>query len=260
MSKFLLSIILLYQLPVLAKPLRVIVDPGHGGQDRGAVYFGVTEAKINLKVAKLLRELLISDKRFQAQLTRTKDKNVSLEERSKFANAQKGDIFLSLHANAFDKPLAKGVEFYFQNQLPPDEEVLFLANKENENKKGGHSTGWPLLPVVDYQQLKPEVSSIIQDLQLNSRIRFSSQLAEALNMHWQGTKRSNRHSIKQAPFHVISNVSMPANLIEMGYLSNKKEAKSLNSRSYQKEIARSLFQGLVKYKETIDKSPINDLN
>ncbi|MCB0357735.1 MAG: N-acetylmuramoyl-L-alanine amidase, partial [Bdellovibrionales bacterium] len=150
--------------------------------------------------------------------------------------------------------------FYFQNQLPPDEEVLFLASQENENKKSMDSTGWPLYPVDNYQNLKPEVSSIIQDLQLNSRIKYSSQLAESLYNFWKGVKRSHRHVLKQAPFHVISHVSMPANLIEMGYLTNEKEAKKLRTLEYQRQIANSLFKGLVNYKESMDKTPINDLN
>ncbi|MCB0391575.1 MAG: N-acetylmuramoyl-L-alanine amidase [Bdellovibrionales bacterium] len=240
--------------------MKVILDPGHGGEDRGAEYFGVTEAKINLEVAKLLNEYLNSDQRFQAYLTRYKDINLTLEERSEFANTKNGDLFISLHANAFNQSLAKGVEFYFQNQLPPDEEVLYLANKENENKNGFVTSDWPLEPIADHDHLKPEVMSIIQDLQLNSRIRFSSQLAEFLNMHWKGITRPKKHAIKQAPFHVISHVMMPANLIEMGYLSNKKEAHNLNSPKYQKKIAKSIFEGLIKYKETIDKSPVNDLN
>ncbi|MCB9025552.1 MAG: N-acetylmuramoyl-L-alanine amidase [Bdellovibrionaceae bacterium] len=241
-------------------PIQIILDPGHGGSDQGAVYFGVKESKINLKVALLLNELLISDKRFSPHLTRNKDVSLSLEERAEIANLKKGDIFLSLHANAYEKDSTKGVEIYFQNQLPPDEEVLFLASKENENTKKHNYLNWPLGFVNDAKGLNSEVTSILQDLQLNSRIRYSSQLAESLGEHWQVSKRSERHLIKQAPFHVISNVSMPANLIEMGYLTNKSEAKNLKSKTYQKKIANSLYLGLINYKDYIDKSPLNDLD
>ena len=245
---------------VKSEPLRVILDPGHGGIDRGAIHHGVTEAQVNLKVALALNEILVSDKRFSPQLTRTKDITLSLEDRSAFANFKNGDIFLSLHANAYLTNKAKGVEIYFQNQLPPDEEVMFLANKENENRTRHDSLHWPLGSVVNATELKSEVASIIQDLQLNSRIRYSSLLAESINKYWRGHKRHIKHLIKQAPFHVISNVTMPANLIEMGYLSNEDEAKELNSKKYQNKIAESIYMGLVNFKDSIDKSPPNNLN
>ncbi len=240
-----------------AAPTRVIIDPGHGGTDHGAVYFGVKESVINLKVAKLLNQLLISDKRFSPQLTRNNDKNLSLEGRSDFAHKKRGEVFVSLHSNSFKNPKTHGAEFYFQNQLPPDEEAMFLASKEILDESSPETHHWPLPPVANYKKLLPDVSNIVQDLQLNYRILLSSQLAESLTKSWRGNKKTKRHSIKQAPFHVISNVSMPSTLIEMGYLTNKADARKLNTKSYQKTIAHSIYNGLINY---IDKSPINDLD
>ena len=254
------AILLFFNQSWALKASRIIIDPGHGGNDNGAVYHGAREADINLKVGKLLNHLLKSDRRFIPFMTRTQDKHVSLEERSEFAHNKDGDIFISLHANSFHNSQPKGAEFYFQNQLPPDEEAMYLANKENsEGSKVNHDQ-WPLKPVRGHKKVKHEVSNIIQNLQLNYRILLSSKLAEALNMHWQGNRRVEKHSIKQAPFHVISNVSMPSSLIELGYLTNKSEAQKLKNRKYQQRVADSLYMGLIKYKEFIDKSLINDLN
>jgi N-acetylmuramoyl-L-alanine amidase len=240
--------------------LRVVIDPGHGGSDFGAYFFGFKESEINLKVSMELYRMLSSDNSFDPLLTRTRDISLSLEERSEIANQSKGSVFISLHSNSFPNSKAHGAEFYFQNQLPPNEEALYLANKENNQVISRINESWPLRPVEGHLQIKSEVSNILQDLQLNHRIFLSSQLAEALSLNWKGQKRSQFQTIKQAPFHVISNVNMPSSLIEMGYLSHDREAKLLADKSYQNKIANSLYRALIKYKEIVDKSPSVDLD
>jgi N-acetylmuramoyl-L-alanine amidase len=243
-----------------SQPLKIIIDPGHGGADHGAVFYNIREADINLKVANLLKKLIDQNISLHSVLTRNSDENLTLEDRSHFASKQNGDVFISLHSNSFNNSKTHGVEFYFQNQLPPNEEAMYLANKENNSLDFTKNSLWPLKPIAGYEYIKSEVVNILQDLQLNQRIHLSSQLAEKLNNQWIGLKRSTQHSIKQAPFHVISSVNMPSTLIELGYLSNPTEAKFLNSKSYQEKMANSIYQGLLKYKEFIDKSISNNLN
>src|SRR5689334_9020050 len=122
MRFFLCVFVLLSPLYIQASQLHVIVDPGHGGTDKGAVYEGLKESEIVLKVARRLVLLLEKDKRFKVTMTRTGDETMSLGERTRLAKDVAGDVFLSIHVNTAGTEKAKGAEIYFQNQMPPDEE------------------------------------------------------------------------------------------------------------------------------------------
>ena len=113
MNTFLTFSFMLLIAPITIHALHVIVDPGHGGENHGAVYYGVKEADINLQVGSHLARLLKNDSRFKVTLTRHKDTELSLEERAELARRAGGNVFLSIHTNAFNRPQAKGVEFYF---------------------------------------------------------------------------------------------------------------------------------------------------
>src|SRR5690606_10272779 len=109
----------------------VILDPGHGGSDLGARYHGVIESEIVLKISKMVRDQLKYHDEIKVLLTREGNQFLTLEARADFAHAQKGDLFLSIHCNSSSDSRARGTEIYFQNQLPPDEESLFLAHLES---------------------------------------------------------------------------------------------------------------------------------
>mgnify|MGYP001577243627 CR=1 FL=1 len=110
----------------------VVIDPGHGGNDGGAKSDDAKESAIALSVSKLLADALKNDGRFEVKMTRTRDEFVTLEDRAEFANHAKADLFISIHTNWSEDPKARGKEIYFQNQLPPDEESLYLASREIE--------------------------------------------------------------------------------------------------------------------------------
>lgn len=232
-------------------PLHIIVDPGHGGRDDGAVRKGRREADIALQVAKELARLLENNPNFKVTMTRTRDATVSLSERTDLAKSLKGDLFLSIHVNASSDPRAQGVEFYFQNQLPPDEDSLFLANKENA--KGPISRSQVIHPADPSQFLSGDVKFIVQDLQKNYHIEASSEMAKSLASAWSGQNSRRSRRIRQAPFFVVSNVSMPSALVELGFISNKNEAKKLIRKNYQKKLATNLYLGLINFKELLDK-------
>lgn len=237
----------------MAKPLHVVIDPGHGGADRGATRGKVQEADITLKVSLMLAHLLRRDPDFEVSLTRTKDSTLSLSERTRFARRTKADLFVSIHVNSSVDPRAHGVEFYFQNQLPPDEESMFLANKENQDEDL-EKLDFYIPDTIDTAGLSNDVIHIIEDLVRNWRIRSSSQLSQWFSKTWTGTRKSKSYTIRQAPFFVVKHSPTPSALVELGFLSNRHDVKKLVRSSYQSQMARSLHQGLRKFKENMDKA------
>jgi N-acetylmuramoyl-L-alanine amidase len=223
----------------------IVIDPGHGGSDRGAVYGKAREAEIVLNVAQYLRDLLKTDNRFKSTMTRDTDRNLSLQERVDLAHTIKADLFVSLHANAAKDKRARGVEFYFQNHLPADEETLFLAATENQMLKNTAKT-------EDEPTMKNDVLSIVEDLKRQSRMQRSLKLSNKLLSAWEaeGNKPVGPNTIRQAPFFVVSQTKIPSVLIELGFLSNPQEADKLMLSDYQKKIAQRIYKGLINYHES----------
>ena len=239
----------------MALGFHVVVDPGHGGRDHGAVHDHLRESVITLAVSKSLQVKLERHPGIRVTLTRHDDSSVPLDERTRRVQDLQGDVLVSIHANSNPSTRAKGVELYFENQLAPDEESLFLASRENQTTESTESNDWPLGPVEAAKRVGPEVTLILKDLQRNQRIKSSATLARTLLESWRGNRRAKEHSIRQAPFRMVSAAPMPAVLVELGFLSNAEEARALSQKSYQERLAESLYEGLVKYKEVIDKAP-----
>ncbi len=250
-----LGLLLLISPTITARPMHVVIDPGHGGYDTGATRGQLNEAEVVLNISHYLRRLLQGDARFQVSMTRTSQKFVRLSQRAQLANHKEADLFLSIHANASPDSRARGLEVYFQNQLPPDEESMYLANLEHEGHKEDerYSNRDELQGLQIPVSTTPEVKNILKDLIRGHRVRESSLLAQNVVKHWTGSRKSQQHSVLQAPFFVVSNVNMPSVLVEVGFVSNKKEARQLSTASYQKSIARNLYQSLVDFKESMDK-------
>jgi N-acetylmuramoyl-L-alanine amidase len=237
-----LVLVALYSVPALAMPLTVVIDPGHGGKDHGALHGNFKESDITLQVADRLQRLLIADTRFKVRLTRSSDEFLSLSQRTERAQSLGAEVLLSIHVNSSHDRRAQGLEVYFQNQLPPDEESMFLAARENQNEVQRSPAA-----------VKSDVSLIVQDLERNHRIFQSSRLARNIKKSWLGHLKSDRASIQQAPFFVISNINAPSALVEIGFLSHPTEGPLLVSENYQNTIAQSLYRGLARYQETLDK-------
>ncbi|UXR66185.1 N-acetylmuramoyl-L-alanine amidase [Bdellovibrio bacteriovorus] len=241
-----------------ASALHVMLDPGHGGVDTGAVYSGAKEADLVLKVAQKLQTLLEKDSQFTVSMTRTSDRNLGLPERVKMAENSKVDLFVSLHANAAADQRAKGVEFFFQNNLPPDEDALFLASQENQmvlNRRELQE-----ISGGDELSKKGDVAAIVEDLQRQSRMTSSLRLTQTLTQVWERDSSAAQATIKQAPFYVISKTSMPSVLIEIGFLTNPKEVKKLVSANYQSDLAQKIYNALQSYKEKMDNHNAKTLN
>lgn len=255
---FFLFFFFLYHLTVFAdQSLTVVIDPGHGGKDSGAVRGDLREADIVLSISKKLKTYLEKDNRFYPILTRSKDISLTLEQRAEVAKNLKRGVFLSLHINASEDPKAHGVEFYFQNQLPPDEESQFLANRENQMSES--------ISLKEEQNKKfapkSDVLSIIEDLSRNHKIYLSAQLGESLLTKWLPSPLLPRPiPLRQAPYFLVTNLSIPSILIELGFISHKKEFVLLDLHESHDQFAKSLVKGLINYKERLDKVNYFNLN
>ncbi|MCB0378524.1 MAG: N-acetylmuramoyl-L-alanine amidase [Bdellovibrionales bacterium] len=214
---------------------RIAVDPGHGGDDKGAVYQGIKEADVALEISRKLYQLLKKDPQYQTLLLRHGDKDLSLEERVKMAKAFKSDLFISIHANAHQDARAKGSEFYIQNQLPMDEEKLFLAHQEHQLDKS------------DQNKKLGDIESILSDIKKGQRILKSYELSRHLRKNWPRQKKSQM--IRQGPFFVLSQNEVPAVLVEVGYLSNAQEREQLTQPSVQKDLAHRIYKAIKAYRQ-----------
>lgn len=224
--------------PISSWAFNITIDPGHGGTDKGAVKNSAQESKVVLNIALELEKLLQQDPDFNISYTRKEDKALSLQERVNIAEGFHSDLFVSLHANSVQDSRANGIELFFQNSLPPDEESLYLAHLEDQlNHKPDQESNSSLLSKEN------DIKVILEDLKREQKIRKSLNFNQILS---KDLKANNLH-IKQAPFFVVSKTSMPSVLIEVGFLTNRSEAKKLLTASYQKEIALQIYNSIKSY-------------
>lgn len=235
----------------MQSPLHIMIDPGHGGSDKGAVRGSLVESEIALQVANYLADILRADPRFKVSMTRTGDQRISLRQRTELARKVGADLFISIHLNSSPDPRAHGTEIYFQNQLPADEEALFLVSRESADEETNDTHSSKSSEPISVQT---DLKRILEDLRRNERIRSSGELSkvlyETLTRKGQGPKLGSR-AIRQAPFHVVSEIDIPSVLVELGFLSHPQEGPRLKQPDYQRELARLLAEGLVKYKESL---------
>ncbi|GAU08724.1 N-acetylmuramoyl-L-alanine amidase [Desulfoplanes formicivorans] len=216
----------------------IMVDPGHGGKDPGAVANKIREKDINLKMAKILGKKL-EKKGFKVLYTRTTDVFVPLEERTAMANARDADLFISVHCNACPDKRAHGLELYYLN-LAKSRDAVRVAAREN---------------AVSVKKIS-DLQVILTDLMLNSKITESRDLAKDIHTKSLNKVRTkykvNDHGVKGAPFYVLMGSKMPAVLAELGYITNAAEAKRLRSTAYLDRLAEGMVQGVLAYQRRIE--------
>lgn len=216
---------------------RVVIDPGHGGQDRGApgYYKGVYEKDIALAIAKKLAHRLTKELGLEVIMTRSDDTFITLEERTRIANRKKADLFLSIHTNASRDKRAYGIETYFLN-LARDKASVAVAARENATSEKNIS----------------DLQTILDSLMRNTKINESSKLATCVqDALYNGVRKKYSYirnkGVKQAPFYVLLGARMPAVLIETSFISNKRECERLRNSHYQDLICDSIVDGIRTY-------------
>ncbi len=232
----------LYPVFANAKPCTIAIDAGHGGSDHGATHKKIYESSITLSIAQELQTLLAADPAFSSFLVRESDTALDLPQRVKKAREKEADLFVSIHANSSPDPKSSGMEIYFRNELEPDEESLLLAHNEKQFKNARKTS-----------RRLGDVQSITQDLNRSINTLKSYELSWHVSENWSlPFSKKRKPPLKQGPFYVIQQ-GIPSVLIEVGFVSNEKEALRLSTKEYQKQTARTIYQGLKDYKETLDK-------
>lgn len=221
----------------------VVVDAGHGGHDPGAVGNGLKEKDINLKAAIELADS-IKNIGMDVKLTRNDDRYLKLGERTLFANNATADIFISLHCNALPRGQhASGVEFYLMDQ-PTDRAAFNLAVLENKEMEV--ETQNAAEDSANSDKKTQLLMKILIDMQQNDKLNESTSLAEFMYNKARSAGYSLR-KVRQAPLFVLRGAEMPALLVEMGYISEAKDAKNLNSHAYRKKMMDAIASGILDY-------------
>src|SRR4051812_23022334 len=222
---------------------RIVIDPGHGGHDPGAQVNGQVEAAITLDIALRLEKLFVKQGGVEVVLTRRTDTFVQLPERTAIANRAGADLFLSIHANANDDTSLRGVETYFLN-LSPNPEAGRIAARENASSS----------------KTMHDIEDIVKAIALNDKIDESRDFAAMVqNSLYEKLRPSNRNlrnlGVKQAPFVVLLGATMPSILAEISFLTNQQDAALLKSEKYRQQIAEALYQGVMRYQQSLKKAP-----
>jgi N-acetylmuramoyl-L-alanine amidase len=223
----------------------VFLDAGHGGKDPGTSHNGLVERDVTLDVAKRVGNLL-RRKGIDVQYSRESDVHISLEQRTRMANKARADLFVSLHLNASNDAYAGGFETYYLD-IAGNRDAARLATLENigSDKKLG------------------DMTAILTDFMLSARTQESRQLARALQHATLARLGKLRYptrdgGVRAAPLHVLIGSNMPAVLVELGYCSNREEARRLAGTAYRQSLAEGIAEGILAYragllrKQTVD--------
>ncbi|MAZ46170.1 MAG: hypothetical protein CMM98_01135 [Rickettsiales bacterium] len=224
----------------------VVIDPGHGGKDSGAV--GITkklEKNITLKVALLLKKEFSKYEEFNVILTREKDVYLKLRERTQIAKNSNADIFISLHADFNKNRRTRGISLYTLSEKASDKEAEALARRENRSDFLGN---------VDLSSESSEVTNILIDLTKRETLNQSSHLVNFLIKDIKSEMNLLKRAHRFAGFTVLKSLDIPSVLIEMGYLSNKEDSRLLVSNNYQKKITSNIVKAVKNYFDWIEKN------
>ncbi len=215
----------------------VVIDPGHGGHDMGAVGpDGIMEKNVNLAVARELRSYLEHQGDLKVILTRDRDEFIELDRRAELANTAGGNLFISLHCNSWFNDSASGLETYF---LSPARSDWARSVAAAENGSGADGS----LDVPD------DVEFIVWELVQNRFISSSSHLAEVIQDEATADLGMENRGVRQAGFRVLVGAYMPAVLVEMGFLSNPREERKLGSAPYQHRLAQAIGDAILSYRD-----------
>jgi N-acetylmuramoyl-L-alanine amidase len=227
------------------QPLHLIVlDAGHGGHDSGATGpSGVMEKDVVLDVTRRVARLVENGLGVKVALSRDSDVFVPLRDRTNFANKQGADLFVSIHANAHPQAVSEGVETYFLSSEASDNAARQVAATENNVVQ---------LESAASRRQGDVLKSILWDLAQSEFQEESSFMAETVQDSMSKSLNLVSRGVKQAGFYVLGGAAMPAILIEIGFLTNRKEEKKLATPEHREALARAIYTGLAEYKRRYD--------
>ncbi len=214
---------------------RIMIDPGHGGRDPGAIgYNGVKEKDVVLTLAKLLKKELEKNWDVEVFMTREDDRYIPLEERTAMANSKGADLFLSIHANASRNTHARGIETYYLHWAK-NERAMEVAARENA------------VSSARMHELKKYVKIILQNTKTKESRDLARTVQDALAQFLSKRYRIKSLGVHSAPFYVLMGAEMPAILVEAAFITNPIDAKYLLRSDFQKQFVRAMIEGLKNY-------------
>ena len=224
----------------MARLATIVIDPGHGGEDPGALgRMGSREKDITLVIARRLKALVDGEPNMRAMLTRDGDFYLPLHARVEKARRVRADLFVSIHADAFMKPHARGSSvFALSDRRATSEAAKWLARKENEAD---------LIGGVNLDSKDRHLAKTLLDLSQTATIDHSLRLGGAVLRHIGGVNTLHKAQVEQASFAVLKAPDVPSILVETAFISNPDEERRLNDEEYQDRLARAIFAGIRDY-------------
>jgi N-acetylmuramoyl-L-alanine amidase len=231
--------------PIAAEPQRptIVVDPGHGGVETGAIGpSGTQEKELTLLLAQGLARELERQLPVRVELTRDEDADLPLDTRAAIANQHKANLFVSLHLNSSVGANAHGAETYFLSLDASDARAAAAASAENREPAEGAAEPQPVDPVV-----MADLQMILWDLAQTRHLAESQRLANLVQEELNGALGLRDRGVKQAPFRVLMGAAMPAVLVELGFISNPEEEKKLLVPAYRDQLVDALVRAIARF-------------
>lgn len=224
------------------RPVIIVLDAGHGGKDPGARGPHKTrEKEVVLAIAKRLKSLIEQEPGMKAILTRQGDYYIGLRERLNIARKQSPDLFISIHADAFNNPESSGASVFALSQKGATSEAArWLAEKENYSELGGVNLSY----LHDTNGL---VRTVLIDLSQTATIGASLHMGERVLGQLDGITNLHNNHVEQARFVVLKSPDIPSILIETGFISNPTEERNLANPAYQQRLSKAIFKGIKQY-------------
>lgn len=222
------------------RDILIVVDAGHGGEDPGAIGpRRLKEKTVVLDIAKKLAAKIDRTEGYKAKLTRTSDYYLALKTRRDFARKHRADLFVSIHADAFKTPNAKGASvFALSRRGATSETARFLARKENDTDLIGG------VGDVSLKDKDKVLKGVLVDLSMSATLSSSLDAGKHILGKMGGIAHLHKKTVEQAGFLVLKSPDVPSVLVETGFISNPGEAKKLSSPAYRQKMADSIYTGI----------------
>lgn len=220
----------------------VVVDPGHGGNNNGALGFnGIYEKKIVLDIAVKIKEKLAAQTDSTAELTRVADESVALERRIAFANELQADLFISLHCNSSFSQKPKGIETYVLSEKALAEESAKLS-RQVVTPRGLYASA-----------ADPAAAAVVKEMLQFAAHRDAMGFANEVQQHLSRSTRAIDRGVKELPIIILRGAEMPGVVIEVGFISNPVEARNLSKSKYQNLVAQAIVNAIIRYDGTLSR-------